>query len=216
MSESTPRRMGIGWLALPAGVALVMSGVVVGRTSARSTMTIVKQAAESTASSDSSDQRLASLEQEVAKLRADLALSRRDAPPRANGEARQRESARNDPAPEDDDRALEERRAEFLEGLDDRLATEPLDPRWRADTERSISTLLPQHMGPGIAVSEVSCGSSVCRAKVQHPGSAHLPDARLADFMLQRGPLADMQVNLDTRETGTTTLYFTREAQPVP
>jgi hypothetical protein len=205
------------WLALPAGVALVMSGVVVGRSSARSTTTIIKQEAEKAPSSDSSDQRLATLEREVARLRAErIALSRQDAPAKPDEEVAKGEPAPGKPAPEEDERALEEGRAQFLDDLGDRLATEPLDPRWRAETERAISTLLPQRMGPGITVGDVACGSSICRAKVQHPQSPHLPDARLADFMLQRGPLASMQVNLDTRETGTTTLYFIREEQPVP
>jgi hypothetical protein len=34
--------------------------------------------------------------------------------------------------------------------------------------------------------------------------------------MLERGPLANMQVNLDMRETGMTTLYFIREEEAVP
>jgi len=216
MSERAPRRFSIWLLALPAGVALVMSGVVVGRSSARSTTTIIQHEAEQASSSDSNDRRLTSLEEEVARLRAErLALSRKDAPAKPDEEIAKSEPAPSKPAPEEDEPALEERRAQFLDDLGDRLATEPLDPRWRAETERAISTLLPQRMGPGITVGDVSCGSSICRAKVQHPQSPHLPDARLADFMLQRGPLASMQVNLDTRETGTTTLYFIREEQPV-
>jgi hypothetical protein len=217
MSERAPRRLAIWWLALPAGVALLMSGVVVGRSSARSTTTIIKQEADRASSSGSSDRRLEALEQEVARLRADrLALSRQDAPAKPDEQVAKGEPAPSKPTSEDNERALDEARAQFLDGLGDRLATEPLDPRWRAETERAISTLLPQRMGPGITVADVACGSSICRAKVQHAQSPHLPEARLADFMLQRGPLANMQVNLDTRETGATTLYFIREEQPTP
>jgi hypothetical protein len=74
-----------------------------------------------------------------------------------------------------------------------------------------ISRLLPEHLGSGVTVREVSCGSSLCRAKVQHPEAPRLPEDRLADFMLSRGPLGTMQVQLDTREIGTTTLYFMRD-----
>ena len=117
MSERAPRRFSIWLLALPAGVALVMSGVVVGRSSARSTTTIIQHEAEQASSSDSNDRRLTSLEEEVARLRAErLALSRKDAPAKPDEEVAKSEPAPSKPAPEEDEPALEERRAQFLDG----------------------------------------------------------------------------------------------------
>jgi hypothetical protein len=50
----------------------------------------------------------------------------------------------------------------------------------------------------------------MCRADVIHPGSPRLAEDRVADFMLQRGPLGKMSVQLDLREEGITTLLFVR------
>lgn len=203
----------IGWL-VPVGVALVASGVMVGRTSVRPTSTDAREVASPAKATD--ERRFAALEQEVRRLRVEVAAASRE-PPREEAPDRGEDTlTEREPAPEEvvdpaeAERAAEEARIEFLDGLADRLDTEPRERHFGAETEPAISRLLLQHLGPDVRVSDVACGSSMCRANVIHPRSPRLSEDRLADFMLQRGPLGEMSVQLDLREEGVTTLYFVR------
>jgi hypothetical protein len=220
MSNRSTRRPAAWWLAIPAAVALVASGVFAGRMGMRPAMAGSRPGEDPTAedhSTASHVHRLEVLEQEVVRLRAEAAVARKgshaeEAEAEAEGEGDSDDAALDDAPedPEEADRALAEARAEFFTSLDRRLDAEPEDARWSGDTEPVIWRLLPQYLGTDVRVSSVSCGSTVCRAKVEHPGAPHLPEGRLADFLHQRGPLESMQVQLDVGETEATTLYFMR------
>jgi hypothetical protein len=97
-----------------------------------------------------------------------------------------------------------------MDGLAARLDSEARDAAFAGQTEPVISRLLSQHLGPDVRVGDVVCGSSMCRASVLHPQSPRLAEDRVTDFMLQRGSLGKMSVQLDLREDGVTTLYFMR------
>ncbi len=103
---------------------------------------------------------------------------------------------------------------EYLDGLSDKLDTEPYDQGWRVETERALSSLMPERFGPGITVDQVSCASTLCRARLEHRGSARLPEDKLMNFLTNRGSLSTMEVHADTDEDGMTTLYFLRAQEP--
>jgi hypothetical protein len=107
-------------------------------------------------------------------------------------------------------------RLKFLDGLADKVNTEARDPAWRNQTEPVIAQLLPERLGTGVTVDKISCASSVCRARVSHPGSSHLPNEKLTAFLDKRGSLSSLELQLDTREDGVTTLYFLRPQEPQP
>lgn len=208
----------IWWLAIPAAVALVVSGVVAGRVGMRPAMADAGRG-EGPATEDrnasSQDRRLAVLEREVARLRAEAAAARqgaqteeREVQPESEEETNDTTTYEANEDPEEAERALAGARAAFLTGLEDRLDSEPEDARFSGEKEPALWRLLPQHLGTNVRVSSVSCGSTMCRARVEHPGTPHLPEGRLADFLHQRGPLESMEVQLDVRETEATTLYF--------
>lgn len=225
MSDRRTRGPAVWWLALPAAVALVASGVIAGRLGMRPAMADAPPEGGSRADSRSAHsdaRRLAVLEQEIVRLRAEVAASGKGA--QAEATEAEGDDALDDRAegtvddtdtdPEEADRALAQARAAFFTDLDGRLGAEPEDARWSGETEPVIWRLLPQYLGAGVRVSGVSCGSTVCRARVEHPGAPRLPEGRLADFLHQRGPLETMQVQLDVRETEATTLYFMRGDAP--
>ena len=190
-----------------------MSGLVAGRT-------LLRPATESRHSRDQAlphladSRRLSALEQELRQLRAFVVATPGKSAEQGDDEEEEvREDAAMGTAPTDhaeSEEDLNEARAEFFAGLSQQLQGEPRDPAWSRVTEPAISELLPARLGAGVEVSEVSCGSTLCRAKVSHAGSARLPGDRIADFMLDRGPLASMSVQLDVREEGSTVLYFER------
>lgn len=203
----------LGWLAVPASIALVATGIIVGRTSVRPTAVEVREVAATPTVKD--DRRLSALEQEVRRLRVTVAASSRpsrEAPPdEPDPTASEREPAPEQAVdPAEAERATESARSEFFDGLSDRLEIEARDAAFATQTEPVISRLLQQHLGPEVRVGEVACGSSLCRANVIHPQSPRLAEDRLADFMLQRESLGKMSVQLDLREEGVTTLYFMR------
>lgn len=210
MLERRSRQAKTWWLAVPAGVALVVSGVAVGRTSVRPAVINAQTDVEST--SEENDRRFSILEGELLRLRAEVAASKREAHVETEDKVAEPEPLSDEPTdPAEAERRVEEARAQFLDDLGDRVDTEQPDSRWRRDTEPVISKLLPQHLGPEVTLGNVSCGATLCRAEVSHPGSPRLSENRLADFMLQRESLGAMQVQLDIREEGATTFYFVRE-----
>lgn len=220
MSDRSTRGPAVWLLAIPAAVALVASGVFAGRMGMRPALADGRPG-EGSATEDQSesshDRRLVVLEQEIVRLRAEAALARKGAQAR-EGEAEPESEGDSDDAtandapedPEEADRALAEARAALFTSLDGRLDTEPEDARFSGEMEPELWRLLPQYLGAGVRVSSVACGSTVCRARVEHPRTPHLPEGRLADFLHQRGSLESMQVQLDVHETEATTLYFLR------
>ncbi len=210
MTARDPKQRAIGWFAVPAGIALVASGVIVGRTSVRPAPTDAREVSSPSRATD--DRRLSALEQEVRRLRVTVAAAPREEPSDEGDQTPvEREPAPDETVdPAEAERAAEVARLEFLDGLSDRLDTEPREPDFGAQTEPVISRLLLQHLGPDVRVSDVACGSSMCRANVIHPRSPRLSEDRLSDFMLQRESLGKMSVQLDLREEGVTTLYFIR------
>lgn len=164
------------------------------------------------------ERRIVALEREVRSLRAAL-LQAAPSP----GSPSSKDNSNQQPVPlaqlptvadnADGDRESEVARGEFLDGLSDKLDTEPIDPRWRSDTESEITQVLPDRFGPDVTVDNVACASSICRARVSHPGSPHLPDDKLRAFTTRRGGLL-MEMQLDTRQEGVTTLYFLRAPTP--
>lgn len=225
MSSRSHDGQRLTWLrAAPLGIALVGLGIFLGRSSehpahAGSAPTVVH------GDGSAEGERLAALEREVRKLRVAAArrsdTSGRTAPgDREAGEPQPRTdeaepapgSERNlDPGFDEDDVRTEQHHLQFLDGLSDRLATEPYDDGWRQDNERALSEKLPTSFGEGVAVSEVSCASSVCRAKLTHTGSGRLPNAKVSEFLMNRGPLGSMEVHFDTRQDGVTKMYFLRQ-----
>lgn len=193
------------------------SGIFVGRTSVRPTPTAPPEVERFAKTTD--DRRLARMALELRRLRAEVAAVSHVASQAASQaealEEADQKSAEEEPASEEpvalaeEERAAEAARSEFFEGLAERLDSEPWDAAFGAQTEPVISRLLPQHLGSDVLVTDVACGSSICRAKVAHPG-ARLSEDRLADFMLQRESLGEMSVQFDVREEGVTTLYFIR------
>ncbi len=159
-------------------------------------------------------QRLAALEQQVRRLQADN-LRQQQVANVAEQSAREA-AGENEPqaaermTPEEAKRLAEANRLTYLEGLETKLNTEPQDPAWRNQVEPAIAELLPERLGEGISVDKVSCASSVCRARVNHPGFTHLPSEKLTAFLDKRGPLSNLELQFDTHEDGVTTLYFLR------
>src|SRR5688572_14401937 len=82
MSDRSTRGPATWWLAIPAAVALVASGVFAGRIGMRPAMADARPG-EGPATEDqgasSHDRRLAVLEQEVVRLRAEAAVARKNA-----------------------------------------------------------------------------------------------------------------------------------------
>lgn len=209
------------WLVVPLGMLLVGLGILLGRF-------IERPAPAGTApkvvrkQSSTSEQRLAALEREVQSLRVANALR-----PSQPGETNSGDDdvdieavAETEAHPpesidlEEADRLAARARRGFLEQLSDKLDTEPFDQAWRQETERLISQLLPERFGPDIAVNNVSCASSLCRARVSHPGSTRLPEDKLMELLSGRKSLGNMEIQFDTRDDGVTTLYFLRPQEP--
>jgi hypothetical protein len=100
-------------------------------------------------------------------------------------------------------------RVAFWDGLGRRVDTEAVDPAWSRDTEATIRRVIPAELGPPVSV-EARCASSICRATLTHPGWPRIPEDRFVQFTLNRQSLGTMEIQLDTRTEGTTTLYFIR------
>jgi hypothetical protein len=114
-----------------------------------------------------------------------------------------------------DPKAEQAARIAFWDQLHRRVDREAPDAAWRAETEAAIRRLIPARIGPGVTVTEAKCASKICRATLAHPGSARIPDENFMDFTLNRESLGAMQIQLDTRKQGSTTLYFLRD-EPAP
>lgn len=109
-----------------------------------------------------------------------------------------------------DARAERAARLAFLDGLRRRVDTETPDPAWREATEAAIRRLIPARLGPQVTVTEAKCASTICRATLLHRGSPRIPDDKFMAFTLDREPLGSLEIQLDTRSEGSTTLYFLR------
>ncbi|OQX66720.1 MAG: hypothetical protein B6A08_19075 [Sorangiineae bacterium NIC37A_2] len=211
MTTRDDRSRAMIWLALPGAVALVALGVVVGRAQVRpAVLNPAQEVAPSPGATD--DRRIAVLEQELRRLRAEVAAGAEE---RARSEGELAGAPRDveqetELDPGEQERAAAAGRLEYLDGLSQRVETEPRDARFRAETEPALLRLLPEHLGPDVQLNDVVCAASVCRVTVSHPGSARLSEERLTNFMLGRGALGEMSVQLDVREDGETTFYFLR------
>jgi len=206
------------------GILLLGLGIFLGRSfetpkpaSAASRDTTSKVARDKNAMDQ---ERLAVLEQQVLRLQADGMRQQLPAA-QASEQAAPKTAEVTDPSAPKPDRAEAARLAElarlkFLDGLADKVNTEPRDPSFRNQTEPVIAQLLPERFGAGVTVDKISCASSICRARVSHPGSTHLSNEKLTAFLDKRGALASLELQLDTREDGVTTLYFLRQQEPQP
>jgi hypothetical protein len=219
MTDVRSRRGG-WWFAIPVGIALLAAGGYVGRTWVRPT---AKATSDGERSKRADDERIESLEREMRRLREVVAMQAAQAAaheqvvaermPRGEHEWPDDPAPREPPTPaepHEDEGATRAAQRDFWDGLAERAASEPRDARFSNETEPLITQLLSHHLGANVTVSDVACASSICRAKVTHPDSPRLAEARLADFMLQRDSLASMSVQLDLREEGVTMLYFMR------
>lgn len=113
----------------------------------------------------------------------------------------------------------EQQRAAFIpvwDALKRRVQAEAPDPNWSPETEASIERVVAAQLAPEVKVSEVRCGSSLCRAKLTHPASPRIPYAKFVRFTLNRESLGEMEIQLDTRDEGVTTLYFLRNKPRSP
>lgn len=104
-------------------------------------------------------------------------------------------------------------RQELLQSFSERVDTEPLDPEWRQATEANINRLFPERLGAGVELEEVKCASTVCRVALRHPGRDTLPSATWTRFVLDRGELESMAMQIDHKKDGTTTVYLLRESE---
>lgn len=212
---------------LLAGVAAPAGAYVWGRASA-------PRASERERVLSSEDsRRLAALEREVHRLRAAAAKasipSKRDSAGedtvKTSDSAGRRDGAepggddldgtdaREPLDPEEDERSVREERIAYWDELSHRVNTEPSDPAWRRATEPVISRVIPEQLGPQVSVDEVTCSSSICRAKLTHPEWSRIPSDKFIQFTLNRGSLGAMEIQMDTREEGATVLYFLRTEQ---
>jgi hypothetical protein len=107
--------------------------------------------------------------------------------------------------------ARQSARIAFWDGLDRRVQTETVDAAWKRETEATIARVIPAYLGSSVSV-EVTCASTICRAKLRHPEWPRIPEDRFVKFTLNRESLGTMEIQLDTRAERTTTLYFVRLA----
>jgi hypothetical protein len=209
----------VWWRLVPGGLLLVGLGVGVGWSWHQPGQAPAPAASEAPLSERTAEaKRLAALEREVRALRATLTprpLPEDERPQEPSAQVLTSEPAAPKLAdPAEAARRGEQHRAEFLDALSRKVDTEPYDPRWRAETERSLLSVLPAQFGPDIAVEEAACAASVCRVRLRHPGSTRLPTDKVSKFLDHRGALANLELQVDAREQGTTTFYFVRDATP--
>ena len=103
-------------------------------------------------------------------------------------------------------------RSAFLDELSHRADSEAADPQWSHETEATITRVISKQLGPAVSVAAVTCGSTICRAQLSHPGSPRIPDDKFIQFTLHRESLGSMEIQLDVRAERSTTLYFVRRA----
>jgi hypothetical protein len=113
------------------------------------------------------------------------------------------------PSPAPVDRSAQAARLAFWDGLSRRVDSEAVDPAWSRETEAVIERVIPAQLGPPVSV-EAACASTICRATLSHPGWPRIPEDEFVRFTLNRESLGTMEIQLDTRAEGTTTLYFLR------
>lgn len=101
-------------------------------------------------------------------------------------------------------------RIAFLDELERRVESEARDPAWSRETEATLARVIPNQLGPAVTIAEARCGTTICRTRLSHPQSARIPDDEFVRFTLNRESLGTMEIQLDTRADGTTTLYFLR------
>lgn len=220
----TERRR-ILWFILP--VSIVLAGAVHLMTGSSARSAAERNAQEPQGTSRTPDeQRFATLEREVQRLRVALQASQRDsnadrgapAAVASTGDGEPQEEDRLDDAderrprePELAEAELRETRIRFWDAMSDQVDTEEIDPAWRNTTEPVLEQAIPR-LGPQVSIAETSCASTLCRVKLNHPEWPHIPNERFSDFVMNReGPLASMEIRLDIRDEGNTTLYFVRE-----
>jgi hypothetical protein len=211
----TQRDRGISWRPLALAVAFVGVGIALGRF-----FKLPEHTAPGVVRRDGivEEQRLAALEQKLQSLQAADArrlIPQSDKPPARAKDAREEPANAIDSPPEprteaEINRNQQVARRQYLDGLSDKLDTEPFDPTWRVETERVITELVPARFGADITADQVTCASTLCRVRLNHPHSASLPADKLSDFLMNRGALGSMEIQADTDEHGSTTLYLLR------
>ncbi len=111
-----------------------------------------------------------------------------------------------------DEAARQAARLAFWDGLRHRVDTEAEDPAWSPETKATITRVIHQQLGPAVSV-EAACAATICRAKLDHPGWPRIPEDKFVQFTLNRESLGTMEIQLDTRAEGITTLYFLRQGR---
>ncbi len=101
-------------------------------------------------------------------------------------------------------------RIAFWDELSRRVDTEVADPAWSRETLATIERVVPAQLGPPVTV-QASCAKTICRARLAHPGWPRIPEDKLVQLTLHRESLGTMEIQLDTRSEGVTTLYFLRQ-----
>jgi len=216
------------WVVLPAAVVLALVAYAWGRRSATSS------GGSAVVSTPETGERLAALEREVQGLRAvtrRLSATQREAagaPPATvavsqsasvarDGHERSEEALADDDGHEPLDPAAEERQARETENafwaeLQARVDAEVVDAAWRRETEPVITKVISAQLSPEVRVDQVFCASSLCRVTLSHPSWPVIPSDRLGRFALNRESLGSMEMQLDGRKAGESTLYFLRQA----
>jgi hypothetical protein len=116
--------------------------------------------------------------------------------------------------PEEDRERQRAEQAAFLEELDDRLATEPVDPAFRSEKVTAISTTATVLRDQGITLEKAECASSICKIRFSHPEHNRLPRAAAVQFLkavhAPGSVLTKLAFNFKY-EDGATVLYGTTE-----
>jgi hypothetical protein len=207
-------------LAVLGVLGVVLGAYWLGRTSAP--QPVRPKVEISGAAKFDEEDRLRALEQQVELMRAENLLNRakgRDAElaafaevpePRDDDEHADAASA-NEPAdPQAEERRQHEVFAKYLGDLDERARTEVIDPAWRREIEPGIPNIVAKQMGDAVRVESAHCASTICQIKLIHPDSERIPEDKFIQFTLNREALGPMEMSMDLRTTGATTMYFFR------
>jgi hypothetical protein len=166
------RRPALGHpLLVAASAALALGALALGYVrSKRDVARPVARVQESAAATDSRDDDVAELRRRVASL---------EATPRQTssslGAATKPALKRVSSAPP----SAQRRPTPSAQDMDDALRLDPRDASWARQYEQDTRTLVARQF-PGDTVTELTCASSLCRMRVEHPNAAaqHAFEAR--------------------------------------
>jgi hypothetical protein len=74
-------------------------------------------------------------------------------------------------------------REAFLHELDQRVATEPLDPTFRSEKVAAITSMAATLSNQGVTLEKAECASSICKISLSHPSHKRLPRTAAMQFL---------------------------------